>query len=362
MPDADEAKIKAAYRKQARKWHPDVNDNSSESISKFKEITEAYEVLTDTQRRSQYDILKGFNTRKESASTNKSQSQSQAQAKRAYAESKKTTTQKTNVKDFSNKSNTNEKFSNDKGSFSQVFENILDGLFTSSDNKHKQSNSSASNNKTKKLKPENGRDINLNITIKMSEAISGTHRTVNVLHTEKCPKCEGRRFINGSKCPICKGVGEVSSHKKINVKIPAGIKKGAKIRVSNEGNKGYNGGKNGDLYLLIDITDDKFFKYDENNVICEIPITPFEAVLGANIDVPTICGTVSMKIPPNTTSGQKFRLSGQGLLDAKTKKKGDQLVVVKIEIPKELSQEEINLYEKLKALSKHNIRENLLNE
>lgn len=352
-PDSDESKIKAAYRKQARKWHPDVNDNSPESIAKFKEITEAYEVLTDEQRRSQYDILKGINKRKEEAYSY--QSHSQAQAKKAYTEANKTTPQKEKPTNTAPK----EQKSEDKGSFSQVFENILDGLFTSNSTQKKDEKASY---KTKKLKPENGRDINLNVVIKMSEAISGTNRTVNVLHSEKCPKCEGRKFINGAKCPMCKGTGEISTHKKLNVKIPSGIKKGAKIRVANEGNKGYNGGKNGDLYLNIDIEDNKFFKYDGNNILCEIPITPFEAVLGANIDVPTLCGNVSMKIPPNTSTGQKFRLSGQGVIDSKTKKKGDQIVSVKIEIPKEMSTEEIKLYEQLKKLSKNDIRENLTND
>lgn len=353
--DADETKIKAAYRKQARKWHPDVNDNSSESIAKFKEITEAYEVLTDSQRRSQYDILKGFNTGKETSYTNKAQTQ---QAKNAYRETNKSTNepQKESAVHKKNKTTDN---SDDKSSFSSVFENILDGLFTSGNGTKK---TSANQQKTKKQRPENGRDINLNVSIKMSEAIAGTHRTVNVLHSERCPKCEGRRFINGSKCPLCKGSGEVSTHKKLNVKIPAGIKKGAKIRVANEGNKGYNGGKNGDLYLYIDIEDNKFFKYEGNNVLCELPITPYEAVLGANIEVPTICGNVSMKIPPNTTSGQKFRLSGQGIEDLKTRKKGDQIVTVRIEIPKDLSLEEMKLYEQLKNISKHNVRENLGND
>ena len=352
-PDSDESKIKSAYRKQARKWHPDVNDNSPESIAKFKEITEAYEVLTDTQRRSQYDILKGINRRKEESFSSKSQSQ--AQAKKAYTEANKTSSKKDKPQSTIEK----EQKTGDKGSFSQVFENILDGLFTSNSNSPKEKNASY---KTKKLKPENGRDINLNVIIKISEAISGTNRTVNVLHSEKCPKCEGRRFINGAKCPVCKGSGEISTHKKLNVKIPAGIKKGAKIRIANEGNKGYNGGKNGDLYLNIDIEDSKFFRYDGNNVLCEIPITPFEAVLGANIEVPTLCGNVSMKIPQNTSTGQKFRLSGQGILDSKTNKKGDQIVTVKIEIPKEMSSEEINLYEQLKKLSKNDIRENLAND
>lgn len=358
-PDCDEAKIKSAYRKQARVWHPDVNDNSQESIVRFKEITEAYEVLCDTQKRNQYDIIKGFNIKTETTYTSKTQ------AKRAYTETNSTSTKeknytytKTNTSSTSEtKSTPNTQKSNakqeDKGSFSQVFENILDGLFTSDGVKAK---------KTKKPKPENGRDINLNVNIKMSEAISGTHRTVNVLHSERCPKCEGRRFINGSKCPLCKGSGEVSIHKKLNVKIPPGIKKGAKIRISDEGNKGYNGGKNGDLYLFVDIEESRFFQYEGINVLCEVPITPFEAVLGASIEVPTLCGNVSMKIPPNTSTGQKFRLSEQGAEDAKTKKKGDQIVTVRIEVPKEMSAEEVKLYEQLKTLSSHKIRENLLND
>ena len=362
-PDCDEAKIKSAYRKQARIWHPDVNDNSQESIVRFKEITEAYEILCDTQKRSQYDIIKGFNIRKESSYTSKKQTQSQA--KKAYNQTSSTTTKEkthtytstndTYTKSAQNNEKNTQKADNktDKSSFSQVFENILDGLFTS-DN--------AKNKKAKKPKPENGRDINLNVNIKMSEAVSGTHRTVNVLHSERCPKCEGRRFINGAKCPLCKGSGEVSIHKKLNVKIPAGIKKGAKIRIANEGNKGYNGGRNGDLYLFIDIEESRVFSYEGANVLCEIPITPFEAVLGANIEVPTLCGNVSMKIPPNTSTGQKFRLSEQGVEDKKTNKKGDQIVTVRIEIPKEASVQEVALYEQLKNISTHKIRENLLND
>lgn len=349
-PESDEMTIKSAYRKQARIWHPDVNDNSQESIVRFKEITEAYEVLTDTQKRSQYDILKGFNVRTESKYT-------RTQAQKAYNENSST---KTKEKSSSAEMNNSVKPDESKKSFSSVFENIMDGLFTGGGNS-KKNESVGHSEKKKKLKPEYGRDINLTVIIKMQEAISGTHRTVNVLHSEKCPKCEGRRFINGSKCPLCKGTGEISIHKKLNVKIPAGVKKGAKIRIAGEGNKGYNGGKNGDLYIFVEIEENSFFRYEGNNVLCEIPITPFEAVLGANIEVPTPCGNVSMKIPPYTSTGQKFCLSGQGITD-KNKKKGDQIVIVKIVIPKEMSTKEIELYKQLQSLSDHKIRENLLND
>jgi len=199
------------------------------------------------------------------------------------------TQNKTEPQRTTQKSNTQE----NKGSFSQVFENILDGIFTSNNSGSAQKAKPQS--KSKKEKSTNGKDINLNVTINITETITGTNRTINVLHSEQCPKCQGRKFINGEKCTMCKGTGEVSVHKKLNVKIPAGVKHGAKIRIQGEGNKGTNGGKNGDLYLNIEISDSKIFKYDGLNVLLELPITPYEAVLGANIEVPTLCGNISMK-------------------------------------------------------------------
>ena len=194
----------------------------------------------------------------------------------------------------------------------------------------------------------------------MKDAVRGTKRVVNVVHTTQCPRCKGRKFINGSACPLCKGSGEHSEHRKITVKIPKNVKNNTKLRVTGEGNPGENGGKNGDLYLKIKIEPNSRMQFEGSNVIYNVPVTPFEAVLGGNISIPAFEGNLSLKIPPKTHSGQKFRLSRQGL--KQNGKNGDMIVVVHIEIPSSLSDDEIRLYEKLRKLSQENIRENLLNE
>ncbi len=316
------AGIKSAYRKLVRKYHPDLNGGDEFCIKKFKEISEAYEILSDIQKKKNYDILRGFYRESSQAKFN--------EANKAY---KETSMEKERTKEEN---------------FSNIFNDILEGF-------KKTTTSSQRKFKTKQVRPERGSDVYTDVTITLSETIHGTTKTINILHTQACPNCEGRSFLNGAKCPLCKGSGEQSIHKKLNVKIPANVKDGSKIRIVNEGNKGYNGGKNGDLYLNIKIEGDSKFKYEGLNILCTIPITPFEAVLGASIEISAPIGNVTIKINPNTHSEQKFKLAGQGL--EQNGKKGDMIVTVNIDIPKNPSEKEIEIYKKLRDITEKDIRE-----
>ncbi len=327
-PDSEPAEIKAAYRKLARKFHPDVNPDG---VKRFKEISRAYDTLSDIKKREQYDILNGFfKTEKTKTSSRKAESE--------YKQN--TTSQSENIKETIK----NTKNKNPDNKFSDIFGNMFE--------------SSKHTEKSKSSEPVNGKDINTDITITMPEALKGTTRLVNVLYTVLCPRCKGKKFINGAKCNVCSGSGEYSIHKRISVKIPAGIKNGAKLRLKGEGEQGQFGGKNGDLYLFIQIKGNTNISYSGADILYKVPITPYEAVLGEEIIIPTLEGAVKLKLPKGTSSGQKFRIANQGL--KKNGKTGDLIITVSIEIPKKLSDDEVKLYEKLKKLSADNIRENTL--
>ena len=321
-PDSTEAEIKSAYRLLARKYHPDVNP---EGAQKFKDISEAYETLSDPKKRLQYDTINGF-------------FKSKKQEEKQYTSSQK-------AKEEYSKNTETEKPKKKKSKFTDNLNEIFKDL---------------GKNNAKKAAPKIGEDITESVSINIKEAVQGTKRIVNVVHVTTCPHCKGRKFINGAECPACNGSGEKIEHRKITVKIPSGITNGAKLRIQNEGNRGENGGKNGDLYIKVEIEKNSRIEVVENNLVYNLPITPFEAVLGGTVKVPMFDGNISLKIPPKTSSGQKFRLAGQGL--KQKGKSGDLIVVVNIEIPSSLSDDEIKLYEKLKKISSKDIRENLSNE
>lgn len=314
IPESSTAEdIKSAYRHLARKWHPDIAGNTPDIIARFKEINEAYEILSDSLKKADYDKARRF----------------YSYAKNSY--SKEET--KTDYKTSKNPNKTSK-------SFNFKWEDLF------------------SHKKERDVKPpRKGEDIYSDVEISVFEAVSGTTKVINMLQTNICPKCGGRRFINGTQCSHCKGKGETSTYKRFSVKIPAGIKDKSKIRLAEEGEKGLNGGRNGDLYLIIHVREPKNYKTDGLNILKTIAITPYEAVLGGNVTVPTLRGNVSLKITPQTRNGQKIRLSGCGI--EQNNKVGDMIVTVEIQIPKNLTDEEIRLYKRLQEISGENIRERL---
>lgn len=326
-PESDFDTIKTAYRRLARKYHPDLNqENPDEAIRNFKMISEAYETLSDPKKRSQHDIINGIFKTKFTSEFNNSTNNT------TYAKSQNTKSQK------------------EKNQFKDTINDIYNEFTKKSKEKYKK----------EKLEPKNGSDINVDVTITLSDVAKGCKRTINVLHTETCPNCHGRKFINNNKCNDCNGKGEITNFKKITVTIPKGIKNNSKLRLKGEGNPGFNGGINGDLFVNVKIKPSSRISYEGKDIIYKLPIAPYEAVLGAEIHVPTFDGNVLLKLPAGSSQGQKFRLSGLGL--NKNGQIGDIIIILDIEISKSLSDDEIKLYEKLKKLDRQNLRENILYE
>ncbi len=321
--DARTSEIKFAYRRLARKYHPDIN-KSPESIEIFKEITCAYETLINPDLRHKYDIINGI-FKKET-------------------ENVKNENEKVFDQTHCNKNN---KVNKKINFFTIPNFKTLKWLLT----------------KFKRVKtnfgchrPQKGENINADITITPDEVLTGSERLINIRTTKTCPQCLGHKFTKGGKCPKCGGEGKISENKKITVKIPKGIKNGAKLRIKKEGASGKNGGANGDLIINIKIKVKTQIHYDKLDIYFNVPITPYEAALGEEISIPAFDGKIKLKLPKKTSSGQKFRISGQGI--KKHGKVGDLIVTVNIEFSSDLSDDEIKLYNELKKLSKHDLREN----
>ena len=339
-PDIELFQLKSIYRRLVRKYHPDVNPDGE---TFFKDITEAYEVLSDEKLKKQYDTINGF------FKSSKKADHSEEVYRKTFRKATEPSFEKKDSAQKSQTENINEskKIHNEKP-FTDVINDIIDGF----------SQKNKKTSKNKKPESKKGADIYADVRISLKESITGTHKLVNIITTSICPKCGGRKFINGAKCPECSGKGEITQHQKINVTIPANIKNSSKLRLPGEGKKGMYGGKNGDLYLKITIEPDSFFKVDGIDLLCEVPISPYEAVLGGDIKIPSFNSEVTLTLPKFTKAGQVFRISGAGL--KKNNLVGDIIVTVKIQIPDSISEKEIVLYKALKDISGASLRKNLI--
>ncbi|MFH1454518.1 MAG: J domain-containing protein [Armatimonadota bacterium] len=322
--NASEKDIKMAYRKLARKYHPDVNPNDKSAESKFKEINEAYEVLSDKEKRGKYDTL-GSNWNKYYTDYGGQQGGSPGGGFRSVH------------------FDLNDLFGGAQGSaqggdFSDFF-NVFFGQGSES------RDFDWFQTKTRHTK---ARDLNYILEIDLEDSFNGAAKRVKLQKEEPCTYCGGRGRTGRSYCQHCGGSGVTAKPVNIEVKIPKGVRSGSKIRLSGAGTE--EGGAKGDLYLEIRIRPGRFFAVDGANLRCEVPVTPQEAALGSKIYIPTFNGKLAVTVPKNSKIGGTLRLKGMGLPAFKNEPAGDLYVKLKIVIPENLSDKEISLYEELLKL------------
>ena len=352
---ATQDELKKAYRKLARKYHPDLNKDNEEAAEKFKECNEAYSVLSDDQKRAQYDQF-------------------------GHAA-------------FENGGMGGGGGFGGAGGFGGFggsgMEDIFDMFFGG------QGGRGGSRAKTG---PQRGADLRFDLEITFEEAAFGLEKEINLYRDETCDHCHGEGAEPGSKvescpecngtgyvrftqntmfgqmvnerpcsrckgegkiisepCKECRGKGTVKRNKKLKVKIPAGVDNGSRLRVSGEGEAGAKGGPNGDLYVYLYVKPHKFFERDGTTVLCEVPINIVQATLGADIKVPTLDGQVTMKVPEGTQPGKVLRLKGKGIPNLRGGSRGDQLVRIKVVVPTKLSEKQKDALRKFADISKDNI-------
>ena len=312
---ATEDDIRKAYRSLARKYHPDVNPGDKSAEERFKDINEAYEVLSDPEKRKRYDQL-GPNWK---AGSDFSPPPGWQGANVGFD-------------GFGNGFGT--------GQGSTDFSDFFESLFGS-----RRGARAGAGFRTR------GEDVDAEITLTLEEAHRGITRSVTLRRNEPCPTCDGSGLKDGKTCPTCRGSGTVRRDKSFDVTIPAGVRTGSVIRLAGQGDPGTDGAPAGDLFLHVRIEPHPLFEIiGEDDIQIELPVSPWEAALGARIDVPTLDGTAEMKIPAGTQGGKRLRLRGKGL-NKRQGGSGDEYVKVKIVIPPELTAREKELFGKLAAES-----------
>lgn len=337
---ADADSVKAAFRKLARLHHPDLNGNNRQAEEKFKEINEAYEVLGNPDKRAMHDTsLQAVHGVKKP----------QAKAQTSNKKPEHTPPNGRNGNKSSQAEKNDKQSKNTATPINELFENFLKKGFGDS---AKKSDPNEPIFKTKSTEPvekaRRGEDVIVKTTITPQEATDGVVKSVNVQHNEICRRCSGTGKVNGSVCTACNGEKVSVRLKKIDVRIPAGVKTGSRVRVAKEGGRGAGGAENGDLFLQIEILIDSSLRIEGLDVHGEIAISLTDAVLGADIEVITLHGSLRMNIPPGTQTGKVFRLKEQGVHNNLTK--GDHYVSVLIVTPENLSAREKELYQELAKL------------
>ena len=344
---ASEEEIKSAFRKKAKQYHPDINKEPG-ADEKFKEIGEAYSVLSDKQKRSQYDQFghQAFNNSSGGPG---------------------------GFGGFSGFSG----FDSSDIDLGSIFEDIFGGSFGFGSNR----------SRTKSKRPTKGEDTLVKMKITFEEAVFSTKKTINLDLHEECSRCDGaggidevtcskchgtgrivieQRSLFGTfqsqttcsdcdgtgksfknVCSACKGKGQVIKNKDIVVTIPEGIDTGNQIRLTGKGSSGYNGGPNGDLYIEFEVDDHPIFERDNNDIYLKVPLTITEAILGCKKEIPTLEKNLLLEIPSGTQSGDKLRLKGKGIVSQNARGVGDLYAVMNVIIPDKLDRKQRDLIREL---------------
>ncbi len=299
---ATEKELKAAYRKLARKFHPDVNPGDKSAEEKFKEVSGAFAVLSDPEKRAKYDrgghgaFDPGFDP-----------------------------FQGTTI-DFQDLG---------LGNLSDVFELFGGGRRRGA---------------TRRAAP--GENLNLEMSLPFGDAIHGTTVEVGITRAVFCAQCGGRgRVANGGPCSVCRGAGRVSVKENVKARIPAGIDDAERVRIRGKGNDGVGGGAAGDAYITIRVEPHPMFRREGSDLVCDVPVGVVKATLGGDVDVPTLEGRATIKIPAGTRGGQRFRLKGRGVAARAGHLAGNLYAVVQIVAPRELDPRSRELFEELARIN-----------
>jgi len=318
--NASQDEIRKSYRKLARQYHPDVNPGDKEAEEKFKDIQEAYAVLSDPEKRKRYDQL-GSNWK-------------------AGSDFTPPPGWSPGGIEFEDLSDLEDIFGHG-GGFSDFFQSIFSGF----------GGSRAGRDRTYRQRKPRGNDVEAEIELTLPEVHSGTTKRITLRTIQPCPQCGGRGRVGGRSCPACRGSGRQVTPRTMTVNIAPGARNGSVVRLAGKGEPSPANGEAGDLFLKIKILPHPQFEMvGVNDIQIELPVSPWEAALGAEIEVPTLENPVTMKVPPGSQSGSRFRLKGQGL---RTRRggRGDLYVKLKVVLPKKLSRKEEELLKELARVS-----------
>jgi DnaJ-class molecular chaperone len=319
--NAPEKDIKSAYRKLARKWHPDANpNNQKEAEEKFKELQEAYEVLGDSDKRRKYDVL----------GSNWKEAANQAEQQRRYRNSQNETFQY----DFGD-------FGGAQGAGPSGFSDFFDMFFSGVGRRTTAQSTGFS---------QRGQDLETTIELSLRDIYDGGKKSISLQLEDVCPRCRGTGTERGTLCPQCHGTGRLLTTKKFEVTIPRGIREGQRIRLAGQGGGGIAGGPNGDLFLIVKLADDPTYKRKGDDLYVDMPVSIYDLALGGDVMVPTMAGQVAMTIPAGTQSNRLLRLSGKGMPKVRDGGAGDQYVRLIGQLPANLSDKERKLFKELASI------------